>query len=82
LFGGLYGEISAPWRLGSGRLVGRFSGLVAAKNVAAVVWLQPRNCFCLPFTFGGDVTSDEQHKKEHNSEFRQSKAVIKVQTPS
>jgi hypothetical protein len=63
-------------------LVGRFSGLVAAQNGVAVVWLQHKNWFCLPLTFGGEVTSDEQHKEEHSSEFRQSKAVIKVETPS
>jgi hypothetical protein len=66
LFGGLHRDFRPRGDLGSAHLVGRISGLVAAQTGAPVVWLQPRISFCLPLTFGGEVTSDQQHKQEHN----------------
>jgi hypothetical protein len=50
--------------LGSARLVGQVSGLVAAQNGAPVIWLQPKIRFFLPFPFSGDVTSDQQQRKD------------------
>lgn len=46
LFGGLH-RVFSRGDLDSARLVGRFTGLVAAQNGAPVVWLQSRICFCL-----------------------------------
>jgi hypothetical protein len=51
--------------LGSDRLVGQFSGQVAAQNGAPVVWLQPKILFCLPLPFSDEVTSDQYHTSKH-----------------
>jgi hypothetical protein len=46
-----------------GRSIFRPTGI---QNGSSVVWLQPIICFCLPLPFSGVVTSDQQHKQEHN----------------